>query len=168
MANLLETRKNKDIYDPFQEDDTNENSLQEQYMDSMQKKMKHERQFWKFSSVGLGDDVMDIDSLAEQKKHHKVFTKKSGVKGILHFLTNQRNEVENWLRNNSDPAIDHAGAKDKHVIFGRGLKYKIMKHREKLDPKDEDARAELEESKGKGKGGQPGANEESEVAKNAA
>ena len=122
-------------------------------MESLQRKVRHEKQFWKFGGAGGADralDMLDIDSVSEQKKHHKVFTKKSGVKGILHFLTNQRNEVENWLRNNSDPAIEHAGNKEKHPIFGRGLKYKIMKHREKLDPRDGDDEEEAKGKKGKG------------------
>ena len=45
----------------------------------------------------------------EHQSHHKVFTKNDGVQAVLYFLTAQKNEVENWLRENSDPAINHAG-----------------------------------------------------------
>ena len=38
------------------------------------------------------------------------------------FLTKKQTEDENWLRMNSDPAIDHAGAKEEHPVFGRGLR----------------------------------------------
>lgn len=54
----------------------------------------------------------------------------------MHFLTSQRNEVENWLRQYSDPAISHAGSKEKHAIFGRGLKYRIMKYKAKEETKN--------------------------------
>lgn len=56
-----------------------------------------------------------------------MFTMTNGLKELLHFLTAQSNEVENWLRQNSDPAIDHAGSREKHVIFGRGLQYEMEK-----------------------------------------
>lgn len=98
-----------------------------------------ENQFWRFEDSSREenmDEKVDSAQDAEQKKHHKVFTKKGGVKGILHFLTSHSNQVENWLRQHSVPAISHAGEKEKHPIFGRGLKYKIMKQREKLKPKE--------------------------------
>lgn len=79
--------------------------------------------------------------------HHKVFTKKNGVKGILHFLTAQQNHIENWLRLNSDPAINYMANRDnakiKHPIFGRGLKYKLLKRfrkaRKKMADEEEEA-----------------------------
>jgi len=48
-----------------------------------------------------------------------VFTKTNGIKAVLHFLTSQQNAVENWLRANSDPAINHVIREEKHPIFGR-------------------------------------------------
>lgn len=77
-----------------------------------------------------------------------MFTKKNGVKGILHFLTAQKNEVENWLIRHSDPAINHAGNKEKHPIFGRGLKYKIKKFRHEETKRENYAR---NQNKSKGK-----------------
>ena len=51
---------------------------------------------------------------------------------MLHFLTAQKNEVENWIRINSDVAIDHVGSREKHKFFGRGLKYEIASHKKHL------------------------------------
>lgn len=109
-------------------------------------KIKLEKQFWRFenSSDNMSGLASDVEFMAEQKKHHKVFTKKNGVYQIMHFLTNQRNDVENWLRMNTDSAIEHAGNKENHPIFGRGLKYQIKKQRRKLKPEGEDG---FEESK---------------------
>ena len=87
--------------------------------------------------------------------HHKVFTKKNGVKGILHYLTAQQNFIENWLRINSDPAISHAGALEKHPLFGRGLKYQLLKKfrkaRKKLDEEAETAGMSFEGKRKKSK-----------------
>ena len=54
-------------------------------------------------------EQMDSTAKKEHQEHHKVFTKTNGVKAVLHFLTAQKNDVENWLRANSDPAINHVG-----------------------------------------------------------
>ena len=62
---------------------------------------------------------------------HQVFTKTNGIKAVLHFLTSQQNAVENWLRANSDPAINHVIREEKHPIFGRQLSFEIVKHGQK-------------------------------------
>lgn len=137
MANLLQSEKPK-IQDVAFVGELDSNYIREIYHESLLCKIKLEKQFWRFdNSSGSSGYFIDIDTLNEQKKHHKVWTRKNGVTQTLHFLTNQRNEVENWLRSNSDPAIEHAGNKENHPVFGRGLKYKIKKQRMKLKPEDE-------------------------------
>lgn len=50
-------------------------------------KKKYENQFWELSSSSRGNEDEFDEQKKERKMHHKVFTKKNGVKGILHFLT---------------------------------------------------------------------------------
>ena len=67
------------------------------------------------------------------EKHCRVLTQKSGFTSILNFLT-----AQDWLRQNSDPAITHAGSKERNLLFFDRLpKYchpkKFNKVREELD-----------------------------------
>ena len=55
----------------------------------------------------------DKELLKVHESYHNQFTKQSGLQSLLHFLTAQKNEVENWLRANSDPTISHAGSPKK-------------------------------------------------------
>ena len=70
---------------------------------------------------------MDKNANSEHLEQHKCFTQTNGVKEVLHFLNAQKNDVENWLRANSDPAIEHAGSRENHPLFGRGIKYEVLK-----------------------------------------
>ena len=58
-----------------------------------------------------------------------MFTTTNGVKELLHFLMAKSNDVENWLRIKSDPAISHAGSREKHAFFGRGIQYSMQNQR---------------------------------------
>ena len=64
--------------------------------------------------------------------------------------------MENWLRQNSDQAIDHAGKQEKHPVFGRGLKYQIKKELKKKQKElDENVKKEMAGKKTLGKSQAP-------------
>ena len=83
MANLLHEKWPAGTYDPISQDD-NENII-ERYQEKLEAKKSFEKKFWDLTSNEF--DHYDQDHEREFKNHHKVFTKKHGVKGILHFLT---------------------------------------------------------------------------------
>jgi len=91
------------------------------------KKKQYENKFWEGASQTRIKDGDFEEVKREVKMHHKVFTKKSGVTTTLHYLTSQDKNIENWLRQNSDPAITHAGSKERNLLFGRSLKYRLLK-----------------------------------------
>ena len=138
MANLLQNQYPAGTYEAFGQRETEDSLLLiKSYQSNLEIKKTYENRFWEARPPQIID--VDRDALIkEMKMHHKVFTKKQGVKHILRFLTAQNNEVENWFRLNGDPAIDHAGSQEKHPIFGRGLKYKLrkrfLKARVAIDP----------------------------------
>ena len=162
MANLLQNQYPLGTYDAFGQRETEDPLLLiKSYQDNLASKKIYENKFWESRP-----QIIDVDRdelIKEMKMHHKVFTKKQGVKHILRFLTAQNNEVENWFRLNGDPAIEHAGSQEKHPIFGRGLKYKLrkrfLKARIATDPakeQDQDGNGPQKESgtrKPKGKKG---------------
>jgi hypothetical protein len=61
-----------------------------------------------------------------------MFTKKNGVTILRMFLCKKQTEDDNWLRANGDAAIEHAGSKEKHPVFGQGLKAQIKTERKRL------------------------------------
>ena len=100
MANLLQKPHSEVTYEPENLGDNQMNSIIMAYRRNLKIKTDYETKFWTESAMGGegGLEYDNRDAFREMKKHHKVFTKKNGVKGILHFLFSQRNEVENWLR----------------------------------------------------------------------
>ena len=95
-----------------------------------------ERQFWSdFNRERIEgiQESMDKAMANTHEAHHKMFTMTNGLKELLHFLTAQSNEVENFLRQNSDPAIVNAGSKHRHGIFDRGLQYEMEKKKKAYD-----------------------------------
>ena len=54
----------------------------------------------------------------EYYEHHDMFTRKNGVTILRMFLIKKQTEDDNWLRANSDAAIEHAGSNEKHPVFG--------------------------------------------------
>ena len=76
--------------------------------------------------------AMEKSDTILHEKHHQEFTKWNGIKELLHFLMFCRNDYENWLRQNTDPAIKIARSPFKHPILGRGLKFDMQHKIRKL------------------------------------
>ena len=115
--------KPQDIYEPVEMlsiDD--QDFLIRENAKRLQKRIEYENQLWTdFNRSKYMDlkEAQDTIAAKEHKNMHQVFTKTNGIKAVLHFLTSQQNAVENWLRANSDPAINHVIREEKHPIFGR-------------------------------------------------
>jgi hypothetical protein len=67
--------------------------------------------------------AMEKSETILHEKHHQE---------LLHFLMFCRNDYENWLRQNTDPAIKIARSPFKHPILGRGLKFDMQHKIRKL------------------------------------
>ena len=66
--------------------------LIETYRGYLERKKHFENQYWELSSSLRTHEESEFDDHKKEiKKHHKVFTKKNGLKAILHFLTAQYN-----------------------------------------------------------------------------
>lgn len=89
MANLLQQEYPKGTYDPISLGEQDNSELIEKYREKLEIKKRYENQFWELSSGAKRDEDEFDEMKKEIKMHHKVFTKKNGVKGILHFLTAQ-------------------------------------------------------------------------------
>lgn len=155
IANLLQYEKQKEMYEP---NDTEMAVLIEELIDTAREKfiirMNTERAFWpdyNRDRVAQMQEQLDKGAADLHEAQHKMFTMTNGLKELLHFLTAQSNEVENWLRANSDPAIAHAGSREKHFIYGRGLFYEMEKKKAAYDREMQQVFlnvSNMEESKG--------------------
>ena len=47
-------------------------------------------------------------------------------------MVKKQTEDNNWLRSNADVEIEHAGSKDRHPVFGKGLKSQIKGKKKEL------------------------------------
>ena len=86
MANLLSKHHTEVTYEPENLGDNSLELIINAYRKNLKIKTVYENKLWKFDSSQASNEFVDADELIEQKKHHKIFTKKNGVKGILHFL----------------------------------------------------------------------------------
>lgn len=90
MANLLQREKLQGTYAPVMlGDQTDEDFIIKQYQENLEMKKRYEQKYWRFDGQDAmeGGEFTDAEFEKEQKTHHKVFTKRNGVRGILHFLT---------------------------------------------------------------------------------
>ena len=132
IANLLSLEKSKEDLEPLKLSDLKgedfDDTLLDTYAKSLQVKITNEKDIWSDFNRARNDELMegmDVENSKFFKEQHENFTKKNGLQTLLHFLTSQANEVENWLRMNNDPSLLHAGSPNTHPIFGLGLEFQI-------------------------------------------
>ena len=136
----------------------------------MQEKIIKEKGYWPDFDQERMDKLKENSETAHQdyQEHHDMFTRKHGVSILRMFLMKKQTEDDNWLRANSDAAIEHAGSKERHPVFGQGLRAQIKSMKKELK-KQKGAAAGERNGQGAGDGGprqrQAGHHDDSNKAK---
>ena len=65
------------------------------------------------------------------------------------FMVKKQTEDNNWLRANADQEIENAGSKDRHPVFGKGLKSQIKSKKKEFQKgfDEQNDKNDMEESK---------------------
>ena len=63
------------------------------------------------------------------------------------FMVKKQTEDNNWLRSNADKEVENAGSKDRHAVFGKGLKAQMKAKKKELSKVKEEENDQQEEEK---------------------